>query len=150
MNIRSYIEKILRYIHLPAGGLFQAVVELPEFKPLTEGLSAGPPLLVRALESGNMTDFLTAIFNIAISVGAILAVLRIAYGGFVYMTTDAVGQKTNAKEIIQNAVVGLLLLLAVVLILERINPDILKINIDLRQSSSTGSPLPGGGAFPRL
>ena len=133
--------------------MFQAVAELSgeglsEFKPLTEGLSAGPPFLVRAMQSGNVTDFLTALFNIAISVGAIFAVLRIAYGGFIYMTTDAMGQKSNAKGIIQNAVVGLLLLLAVVLILERINPDILKINIELMPVPSTTSPTPGTGAFP--
>ena len=129
--------------------LFQSVVEVPEFHPITQGISAGPPLLARAFEgTGDFSDFLVALFNIAISVGAILAVLRIAYAGFRYMTPDALGSKQASREMIQNAVMGLLLLLAIVLILERINPDLLKMNFELSgsgtQTTGGGSPFPGG------
>ncbi len=125
--------------------LFQAVIEVPAFRPITQGISDGPPLLARAFEGqGSFSDFLVALFNIAISVGAILAVLRIAYAGFKYMTTDAVGQKSDAKEMIQNAVVGLLLLLAIVLILERINPDLLQMNFDLAPNGSATTQQTGG------
>ncbi len=128
---------------------FQTVVEVPSFKPITEGISDGPPLLARAFEGQqNLGDFLTALFNIAISVGAILAVLRIGWAGFKYMTTDAAGEKSTAKEIIQNAVLGLLLLLGIVLILERINPNIPKFNLDLGASGSATQPAQNTGGFP--
>lgn len=119
-----------------------APFEIPPFKPITEGLSSGPPLLNAAISAGNLSDFLSRIFAIAIAVGAILAVLRIAYGGFVYMTTDAIGQKQTARVIIQNAVLGLILLLAVVVILERINPDLLSMKFTLPSASSGASSAP--------
>lgn len=143
------IKKILRACLKSSPGLFQAVVEVPAFRPITEGLSDGPPLLAKAFSpQGGLGDFLTSAFNIAISVGAILAVLRIGYAGFKYMTTDAAGTKSDAKEIIQNAVIGLLLLLGIVLILERINPDILQINIELQPDAQ--APAIGTGGFPQL
>jgi|SRR3989344_1804326 len=129
--------------------LFQSIVEVPAFHPITKGISEGPPLLARAFDGqGSFSDFLVALFNIAISVGAILAVLRIAYAGFKYMTTDAMGQKSDSKEMIQNAVTGLLLLLAIVLILERINPDLLKMNFELGVNESSTTQQGGGLGFP--
>ena len=142
----SFLKK---YLYLPTVGLFQAVVEVPPFRPITEGLSDGPPLLAEAFRSQSLSGFLTTLFNIAISLGAILAVLRIGYAGFVYMTTDAAGKKSDAKTIIQNAVIGLLLLLGIVLILERINPDLLQLNIEL-QPSGAQTPAGGAGGFPTL
>ncbi|MFQ5540815.1 MAG: hypothetical protein ACE5F4_01030, partial [Candidatus Paceibacteria bacterium] len=76
--------------------------------------------------SGDITleQYANAVFMLAISVGAILAVLRIITGGFKYMTTEAVTTKGDARLTIQNAVVGLLLLLSVWLVLSIINPQI--------------------------
>jgi len=142
----SFIKK---YIYFPPAALFQTVVPVPPFRPITEGLSDGPPLLAKAFEGqGDLSGFLTNLFNIAISLGAILAVLRIGYAGFVYMTSDAAGEKSNAKQIIQNAVIGLLLLLGIVLILERINPDLLQLNLEL-QPTGTQAPAGGTGGFPQ-
>lgn len=120
------------------------------FVPLTSGIEAGPDLLVRAISDASLAGFLQTVFYIAISVGAILAVLRIAYAGFVYMTTDAVGLKGDAKKMIQEAVLGLLLLLAIVIILGRINPNLLRMNFDLDNGgttapATTASPFPTAG-----
>jgi|CXWL01.1.fsa_nt_gi hypothetical protein len=145
---RTFLKSVQKYLR-PAG-FFQATVQIPAFRPITEGISDGPPLLARAFEGQSLGDFLTAIFNIAISVGAILAVLRIGYAGFVYMTTDVISDKSNSKTIIQNAVLGLLLLLAIILILERINPDILKVNFDLQPAGTQTAPAGAGSPFPSL
>jgi len=127
------------------------VVQIKPFKPLSEGLSDGPPLLLSAIQSANLSELLVAAFNIAISVGAILAVLRITYAGFIYMTTDVISQKTNSKEVIRNAVIGLLLLLAIVLILERINPEILQFKVDLVGApSGAAAPQNQPGGLPIL
>ena len=78
--------------------------------------------------SQNLGEFMNKLFVGAISLGAILAVLRLAWAGFVYMGTDMWGKKEQAKEIIQDVLLGLFLLLAMVLILRQINPEILNLD----------------------
>lgn len=56
-----------------------------------------------------------------------LAVFRIATGGFKYMTGEAVGEKGEARETIQGVAFGLILLLGSCLILYTINPHILNL-----------------------
>ncbi len=133
----AFIQKIIRCVHPINKSLLWAPVIVPEFKPITENLSSGPSLLNTAITAGSLSAFLTSIFKVAIAVGAILAVLRIAYGGFVYMTTDAMGDKKKSREILQNAVLGLILLLAVVVILNRINPNLLTLNFILSGAEDT-------------
>ena len=92
----------------------------------------------------NLAVFFNAFFKTALVVGAMLAVLRIGYAGFVYMTTDSFGSKGNARQIIQDAVLGLLLLLSVWLILNQINPNLLNLNILQNvQSAPGGQPVFG-------
>ena len=76
-----------------------------------------------------LADFLSKLFSAAISIGAILAVLRLAYAGYVYMTSDAWSDKGHAREVIGDVVLGLLLLLSVWLILNQINPQILSLDV---------------------
>lgn len=74
-----------------------------------------------------------------------MAVLRIAYGGYLYMgSADMWGNKQQAKETIGDAIIGLLLLFAVYLILNQINPNLLNLNVksDITpiQSTTDGTP----------
>ncbi|HVU75468.1 MAG TPA: hypothetical protein VHD38_01350 [Candidatus Paceibacterota bacterium] len=78
--------------------------------------------------SPDLPTFLSNLFAAALSIGAILAVLRLTYAGYQYMTSDAWSSKHHAKEIIGNVVLGMLLLLSIYLILYQINPNILKLN----------------------
>ena len=87
------------------------------------------PRLEDIYNTTEFAPFLQKLFVGAISLGAIIAVLRLAYAGFVYMGTDMWGQKEHAKEIIRDTLLGLFLLLAIWLILKQINPDILKLKI---------------------
>lgn len=87
------------------------------------------PFLTAAFNSGDMAQLVNAAFKAAIAVGAILAVLQLAYAGFLYMGGDSWGTKENAKQRMRNAVTGLFLLLAIWLILEQINPQILNLNV---------------------
>lgn len=76
----------------------------------------------------NLPQFLNSLFKAAIIVGAILAVLRLSYAGFMYMMSDLPGTKVNARAIISNSVLGLLLLLSIWIILQQINPNILNLD----------------------
>lgn len=88
------------------------------------------PFLSKIFDPSNVSlaQFFNTLFKTAIVVGAMLAVMRLGYAGFMYMTTDLPGAKGNARSIISQALLGLLLLLSVWLILNQINPDILNLD----------------------
>jgi hypothetical protein len=129
MEEKTTFKKAVRYLfqtngvaNLPLGGV---------------GAAQQSPFLERLFDPNNVSlaQFFNTLFKTAIVVGAMLAVLRLGYAGFVYMTTDIMSQKQTARSIISNAVLGLMLLLAVWLILRQINPDIL--NLDILRSVPT-------------
>jgi len=60
-----------------------------------------------------------------------LAVIMIIWGGIQYMSTDAISGKSEAKNTIQNAIWGLLLAISAWLILNTINPDLVKFNLNI-------------------
>ena len=99
------------------------------FVPLTKGTSELPSSLANALNSNDLASLFNALFQLSIVVGSMIAVLRLAYAGFLYMTSDIFSQKDHAKTIIKESLTGLLILVGMWIILHQINPDILKLNI---------------------
>ncbi len=96
--------------------------------------------------SSDFSGFINGIFKFGIAIGAIAAVLRLAYAGYLYMgQSDMWSHKGQAKDIIRDVTIGLLLLLAIYLILYQINPDILKLNALQRIQQS---PVQQGGPSP--
>lgn len=93
-----------------------------------------------------LAQFFNTAFKAAIVVGAMLAVLRLGYAGFIYMTSDLPGMKGDAKGIIGQTILGLLLLLSVWLILNQINPQILNLDAvqSLKSPPANTDSLPGG------
>ncbi|MDO8576440.1 MAG: hypothetical protein Q7R90_03935, partial [bacterium] len=78
--------------------------------------------------SRDFSGFINGLFKFAIAIGAIAAVLRLAYAGYLYMgQSDMWSHKGEAKQIITDVTIGLLLLLGIYLILYQINPDILRL-----------------------
>ena len=75
--------------------------------------------------------FFNSLFQIALTIGAVIAVLIIAVSGLEYMTTEAASGKGSSRERIQQAVLGLLMLLSVWLFFNEINPDILNLDFTL-------------------
>lgn len=76
--------------------------------------------------------YLQNMFNIGLGVAGVLAVIMITIGGVLYMTTEAVGGKSSAKSIINNAVLGLVLALASFLLLKTINPAFINAPLTLK------------------
>lgn len=83
-----------------------------------------------------IAGFINTLYRYLIGIGAILAVLVIMYGGFRYMTSEAIGQKSAGREEIQRAVIGLLLLLSPVIVFGVINQDITNLRFDLTRLNS--------------
>lgn len=70
------------------------------------------------------------LFNLAIAIAAVMAVFMIVLGGFTYMTTDSWQKKTDGRQTVTNAVLGLLLALGSFLILRTINPKLVEIDLN--------------------
>jgi hypothetical protein len=87
----------------------------------------------------DLSTWINKLFKFAIGVGAIAAVLRLAYAGYLYMgQSDMWSHKGQAREVIRDVMLGLLLLLGIWLILYQINPDIVSLKA-LRNIESVGS-----------
>ncbi len=98
-----------------------------DFVPLAE--TPGGSKLGQLYSSNDFSSFINGLFKFAIAIGAIVAVLRLAYAGYLYMgQSDMWSHKGEAKKIIGDVTLGLLLLLSIYLILFQINPDIVKLN----------------------
>lgn len=130
--MRNPLRKLDRFSPL----LFQAFGGTADLGPTGE---QKPTVYLSTLFDPNtsLTTFFSKVFYAAIAIGAILAVLQLGRAGFMYMTSDVWSSKQKATEMIQQAVTGLLLLLAVYLILFQINPDILNLDILKSVKSST-------------
>jgi hypothetical protein len=116
-----------------------------EYQPLTaipyvpQGGNAGLP------------DYINAIFLLSLSLGAILAVIKIAVGGFQYMMSEVVTSKAAAKQDIYGALIGLAILMASVVVLKTIYPDLVSLDIlsrgtpvQLESEPTTGVSQSGG------
>jgi hypothetical protein len=115
------MKDLFKYLTRAEFVLFQTFVPLSNL----QGSKVG------TLFSGGQTlgGFVNTLFQFSITVGAILAVSRIAWGGYLYMGSEIITNQSKAKDAIRDAVIGLLLLLAIYLILYQINPDILKLDV---------------------
>jgi hypothetical protein len=85
--------------------------------------------LQQSFGSPDLSSYLNSLFQLSLSVGAILAVVMLVYGGYLYMGSDMWATKQRAKQVITDAVIGLLVLLGIYLILYQINPCILSLHI---------------------
>ena len=74
-------------------------------------------------------EYLLGIFKLLIATVGIASLLLIAIGGYMYIISAGnQARASNAKEIIWNAIIGLIVALFVGILFLTINPDILKFN----------------------
>ncbi|MDO8552489.1 MAG: hypothetical protein Q7S01_03070 [bacterium] len=123
-------KNILKHLKTRISNVLYAVA----FAPLADVASSQK---LRALYSSDadLVTYLNTLFKVAISVGAIIAVLRLMYAGYLYMASDMWTSKESARSIFRDVFVGLLLLLSVYIILKQINPNLL--NLDAKLSEVT-------------
>ena len=115
--------------------------------------------LTQEMTNAGQTDFTgyaSSAISFIVGFSAVLAVLVLVYGGFLYMTGEAIGTKALGKETMQNAIYGLLLILASFVILNTINPDLVNLNLNVCTPGAadcggaknlTNEIQPGGGDF---
>ncbi|KKW19524.1 MAG: hypothetical protein UY63_C0011G0006 [Parcubacteria group bacterium GW2011_GWA2_51_10] len=123
MRHDNSMKNILETIRVRAiSGLYAAFVPLAD-------VSESPKLQKLYDSDQDLSTYINSLFTIAIAAGAIFAVLRLAYAGYLYMGSDMWGKKQDARNIIRDVFIGLLLLLSIWIILHQINPNLLNLKI---------------------
>lgn len=128
----------------------------------TSGITTGPQssdLLYTPLEpipgvtdnntnNYNIVVVLGNAFKLLLGLGALFAAGTLVYGGISYMVSEVVDAKAQAKKRMQAAVYGLLLLIGAWIILNTINPQLVRFNPNaigtVTVAGSPQSQQPGG------
>ena len=95
--------------------------------------------------NANFNSYINALYALSISIAALIAVIKIIIAGVKWMLTDIVSSKQEAKNDIQGALVGLLIIVAAVLILEVINPQLKSSSLFLGKVDTTTKTTTGAG-----
>ncbi|MBX4189508.1 pilin [Candidatus Parcubacteria bacterium] len=85
-------------------------------------------------ETTQVTDFknyIPGVIKLVIGLAGALAVLMIVIGGFQYISSATIGGKTSGRDTIKNAVTGLLLAISSWVILNTLNPNLVKFDLTL-------------------
>jgi hypothetical protein len=140
MNIKGY-KKIYAIIGLVLylctyGSLVVSAQTLPDYTVLaplpgtTKDCNQNDP---NANCTTNFKTYLEGMFKLLIGVSAILAFVMLVYAGFLYTTSEGMGQTTNARSKIEDAIWGLILVIGAYAILNTINPKILEFNLSIKR-----------------
>ena len=98
------------------------------------------------LTTTGLDDYLSRAIPFIIALAAVLAVVQITVGGFEYSLSEAITNKSDAKDRMTQATIGLLLALTSYLILYTINPDLIKLQLPISSLSELG--ISSGGNAP--
>lgn len=99
------------------------------FVPLTN-----LPGLSQTISSDTLPDLLNQIYRLCIGAAAVIAVLQIMRAGAYFMfNKGSVAHNEKAKSLIQNSVLGLLLVLSPAIVFGIINRDILNLKLDFTE-----------------
>ena len=93
----------------------------------------------------DIQTYIPGVFKLAIGIASVLAVLMIIIGGVEYITTDAIQGKSDGKARIQNALLGLVLVLVSWILLYTINPKLTVFNLNV--GTTTNEQTSGGSDY---
>ncbi|PIP15745.1 MAG: hypothetical protein CO003_00920 [Candidatus Portnoybacteria bacterium CG_4_8_14_3_um_filter_44_15] len=106
-----------------------ALLAMPFFSANSDyELEVGLPSTPSGTSVG-LTSYLQKIYQVALLAVGAAALLMLVVSGIVYMLSDTVFSKEQAKEYIWGAISGLILAFAAYLILYAINPDLIHLDI---------------------
>lgn len=118
------------------GALFQATAGFKSLSGVEN--TPGNSQLSGLFGSTDLAGFFNNLFKFAITLGAIIAVVQLVIAGYLYMGRELWATKQQAREKFKNVITGLLLLLSLWLILYKINPDL--VNLDVLHTIQSENP----------
>lgn len=100
-------------------------------------------------KSTNFLDYVHSIYRLSLWIVGISAMFMISVGGFMYLTSAGnTSSAASAKGVIKDALIGLLLGLSAWLLLNTINPDLTKLDVQSLANSPTGEATPSTPSVP--
>ncbi|MHB1316605.1 MAG: hypothetical protein ACYCZW_01975 [Minisyncoccota bacterium] len=86
--------------------------------------------------TADINSYLKGFLGLAIGIGSMLAMIYIGIYGFQYAMSDSASVKMANKEKLTEIIQGFLLIISTYAILYTINPDLVKINLDITSPKS--------------
>jgi lysophospholipase L1-like esterase len=94
--------------------------------PITLGVSIGG---VR--EVSGLPQYINTAYRYLVSIILVIAIVMVVYGGFLYLTGSAgIGSIQRGKQIIRDALIGMVIVLAAYAILQTINPNTTRFTLN--------------------
>lgn len=115
---------------------------------LLEKIPGGPT------SGSDLPSYVLAIYNLALAIVVLSAVFMVSIGGFMYLTSAGnTSAMHTAKEVIFDALIGLVIALVAWLLLNIINPDLTNVSINGLSPvpvvpTTATPPAPGSGGAP--
>jgi|GEM_PF-2617636 len=103
------------------------------------------PGVTDVVDSKSLADFFNNLYKYLVGLAAVLAVIMIIWGGLEISTQDSISKQSDGKKKIQNAILGLVLVLSPVLVFSIINPRILNLSLNLEPLKTTTGSIAGDG-----
>lgn len=146
LKIFSFL--VLLTLGLSAVGVDSIFAQVTDYKLLApiplDGAGSGPSY------TSNASTYLQGLFKLIIGVATALAVIMIVIGGVQYIGSEAFSSKSDAKNRIQNAFIGLAIAMGAWMILFTVNPRLVEFKleipvIDIKKEDGSGGGGGGGG-----
>ncbi|MDO8624323.1 MAG: hypothetical protein Q7R54_03120 [bacterium] len=129
-----FLLPLVSFAQTTGGGEFVPLAPIP-------GLTDNQP-------QRDMALFLNNLYKFLIGFAAAAAVVMIIWGGLEYATQDSVSKKGDGKAKIQQAILGLVLVLMPVLVFSIINPSILNLSVNWKPITPSSVPVSGAPGGP--
>ncbi len=110
--------------------LLSSLLLLPVFVMAGGDTGFVPLVGIPGIQGGDFNQYVNALYGLAISIAALIAVVKIVLAGAKYMMDDIVTHKSEAKEDIKNALIGLLIIIGAWIILNTINSNLTNLSIN--------------------
>jgi hypothetical protein len=122
---------------------FFAVIIFFNFLSVEFALAADPQKYIPLAPIDNVStgagvafgEYIPNLYKLGIGLAAALAVVVLAWGGIRYMTSDVISNKSAAVQMMRNAVGGLILALSSFLLLNTINPDLVRFTLNIESAN---------------
>lgn len=118
MNVRLLTNILVLTILTLVGGTLANAYDVGNYQVLE------PSFLDNKTEISSFAEWSGIMVKTILSLIAGISVIQLAYGGIEYVLSASLGGKNDGKQRIQDALIGLGIALAAVLILNIINPDL--------------------------
>ncbi len=126
-------DKVVDFSAIKKKGSDLSAINEKTYGPLTYKLLA-PIGKTTEIKTDDIGKYFNILFNIAIGLAGALAVVMIVVGGIQWMGSESIFGKTEGKERVVSAILGLLIAVGSYTLLNTINPDLLgKSGLNIKQ-----------------